>query len=118
MTSSSFTRLARLTVSTKRPPDVVGGRRGAPVTHLTGVPCLPLDPVDAELRARFNLPALGELLQTMVQGGLDIREGDLLVSGQDYPIRAVANWHWTPDNATYLLLILDQPSSGKWNCPT
>ena len=105
----SFDRFATVTASTKRPPDIVGGKRGAPVTTLTSLRCTPLDPVDPENRERFGLNAPMELLQSYVEGGLDIREGDLLVvSSVEYPIRAVGNWYWPPDEANYLHLVLEQ----------
>ena len=109
MTSLSFSRLATVTASTKRPPAVSGGKRGSPVEHIASLKCTPLDPVDAELRERLGLKAPMEALQTFVQGGLDIREGDILVVGStEYPIRAVADWTWPPDGADYQQLIVEE----------
>jgi hypothetical protein len=99
----SFDHFATVTASTKRPPAIAGGKRGTPAANLTS------DPVDSEIRERFGLNAPMELLQTFVEGGLDIKEGDLLVvSSVEYPIRAVGDWHWPPDDANYLHLILEQ----------
>lgn len=108
MTSAGFTRFATVTASTKRPPAVAGGKRGVPVTQIVSLSCLPLDPVDPELRERLGLETAHELLQTFAQGGLDIQEGDVLVVGStEYPIRAVADWRWPPDGADYLQLVLE-----------
>ena len=109
MGSAGFTRMATVSASTKRPPAVSGGKRGSPVTQVASLSCLPLDPVDPELRERLGLETAHELLQTFVQGGLDIQEGDVLVvGGTEYPIRAVADWRWPPDEADYLQLILEE----------
>lgn len=62
-------RLMTVTASTKRQPAVVGGKRGTPVAHLTGLTCTPLDPVDAELVKRMALDTPHEKLQTYVDGG-------------------------------------------------
>jgi len=109
MTSLGFTRMATVTASTKRPPALSSGVRGAATTNLSSLACLPLDPVDAELRARVAIDTPHELLQTFVQGGLDIEEGDILVvGGVDYPIRAVEDWTWPPDSEDYIRLIVEQ----------
>ena len=110
MTSKAFTLLASVTASTKRPPAAASGKIGAAATSISSLKCTPLDPVDAEMRQRLpQLAQYGELLQTFVQGGLDIREGDVLtVSSVDYPIRAVEDWHWRADNADYDRMILER----------
>lgn len=97
----SFARLAVVTASTKRPPAISGGKRGAPTTHLTSVMCLPLDTAEQqrvrELAARLGvaLDAPLDILQTTVDGNHDIKEGDILVvSGVEYPIRAIDDWYW------------------------
>ena len=89
----SFDRLASQTVSTKRNPAISGGKRGTATTLVATLACLPLDPVDPELRRRMALDTPHELLQTFAQGTLDIMEGDILVhKGVDYPIRSCAEW--------------------------
>jgi len=60
--------LLRVTASTKRQPAISSGKRGTPVTKLTGVKCTPLDPVDPELRNRLELDTPHELLQTIADG--------------------------------------------------
>lgn len=109
MTSLAFRRMATVVALTVRPPALSGGKRGTPTTKLVTVRCTPLDPVDPELRQRMAINTPNELLQTFVQGGLDIQEGDMLVvSGSTYPIRAVADWYWPGDSANYVHLILEQ----------
>jgi hypothetical protein len=109
MGSAGFSRFATVTASTKRPPAVSSGKRGVPATEISSLTCLPLDPVDAEVRERLALDTPHELLQTFAQGGLDIREGDILVVGStEYPIRAVEDWRWPPDSADYVRLVLEE----------
>jgi len=106
--SGSFARLASVTASTKRPPTISSGKRGAPATNVASLKCTPLDPVDAELRQRLALDTPHELLQTFVDNGVDIVEGDLLVVGStEYPIRSVGDWYWSPLSADYVRLILE-----------
>ena len=105
---ASFSRMASITASTKRSPGMVSGLEGAYVTNISSLACLPLDPVSPELELGVAGLAWRETLQTMVEGGLDIVEGDLLtVSGVDYPVRAVANWTWGPDSTDFLVLYLE-----------
>lgn len=63
-------RLLALTVSTKRQPAISAGKRGAPVTLLTGVRCTPLDPIPVtpEIRERLDLQTPHESLETFVDG--------------------------------------------------
>jgi len=76
--------------------------------NIASLSCTPLDPVDAELRTRLGLDTPHELLQTFVEGGLDIEEGDVLVVGStEYPIRAVEDWDWRPDGAEYDRLVVE-----------
>lgn len=109
MTSASFSHMATVTASVKRPPVVSGGKRGTPVAHIASLKCFPLDPLtDAEIVNQLNLMTPQEVLQTYVQDGLDIVEGDVLVvSGVDYQIRAVEDWDWPP-NDTFLRLTLTE----------
>jgi len=107
--SASFQKLATVTCGTKRSPSVASGKRGVPTTHLSGLKCLPLDPVDAEIRTRLELDTPHEVLQTMIEGGPDIKEGDVLVVGSsEYDIRSVADWNWRPSATDTLLLVLEE----------
>ena len=65
-------------LGTKRSPSISGGKRGVPTTNLSGLKCLPLDPVSAGIRTRLELNTPYESLQTMIEGGPDIVEGDVL----------------------------------------
>ncbi len=65
----SFSRLATKTAATKRSPGVSSGKVGTAVTNLTGLACLPLDPVSAEVERRLALDTPFEILQTFVSDG-------------------------------------------------
>ena len=103
-----FSILAYETASTKRPPAIASGKRGDPVENIASLFCIPLAPIDPNVTLRLGLDTPHELLQTFVDDGLDILEGDTLtVSGVDYPIKAVGDWPWRPGGTTRLRLILE-----------
>ena len=105
MTTPAFDNMASVTASTKRPPAVSSGKRGAPVENVASLSCTPLDPVDPELRQRLGLDTPHELLQTFVDDGVDIVEGDILVvSSTEYPIKAVGSWTWQSTSYVHLVL--------------
>jgi hypothetical protein len=60
MNSRSFARRATVSATTKRT------KKGEPTTHLPGLTCTPLDPVDPETRRRLALETPHELLQTFL----------------------------------------------------
>lgn len=66
MNTIGFKRMANVKASTKRPPAVVAGKRGAAITKLTGLKCTPLDPVSPEIQKRVALDTPMELLQTFI----------------------------------------------------
>lgn len=102
---SGLTRLATETCDTKRPPAIASGKRGAPASHLTGLRCTPLDPVDPETRYRLEIETPHTLLQTFIAGDPDIKRGDVLVMGSaEYPIRAVSDWKWRQDVFVHLIV--------------
>jgi len=106
--SASFTYLASVTASTKRNPNPVGGNIGPAVENISSLVCFPLDPLTPDIQQRTALQSPEEHLQTFVQGGLDIQEGDILVVGSaEYPIKAVGDWYWRPDDANYMYLVLE-----------
>lgn len=105
---SAFDKMATVTASTKRGGTVVDGLEQTETEVIASLSCLPLDPVSPEVAQGFEGLGFREILQTAVDGGLDIQEGDILtVSGTDYPIRAVADWYWRPDGTDYVVLILE-----------
>lgn len=107
--SASFQKLATVTCGTKRATVGATGKRGTPTTNLSGLKCLPLDPLDPEIRIRLELDTPHELLQTMIEGGPDIKEGDVLTVGSsEYDIRSVADWTWRPSATDTLLLVLEE----------
>lgn len=63
--SPSFKSLATLDCKTQRGVSS-GGRTGAPQDNLTGLKCLPIMPVDAQLAARSGLESLQESHQTII----------------------------------------------------
>ena len=104
----SFAQLASITASTKRSGGIVSGMEVGNVASIPTLKCLPLDPVSPDIELGIEGLAWYETLQTAVEGGLNIVEGDILVVGtKEYPIRAVADWNWPPDGADYLILYLE-----------
>lgn len=66
----SFAKMANITASTKRiPPVGADGKRGVPTTNLSTLKCMPLDPIDPDLKQRLALDTPHELLQTIVTDG-------------------------------------------------
>ena len=109
MRSGGFARMATVTASTQRQGAVVNGLAGDLAEEIASLKCLPLDPVTPEVAQMAGIGAFAELLQTMVEGGLDILEGDVLVVGSDtYKIRAVGQWTWRPTALDTLQLILEE----------
>lgn len=103
---SSFSKQATVTASTKR-ATLSGGKKGTPTTFISSFKCTPLDPVDAEVQQRLQLQGGHEVLQTFVEGSIDIKEGDVLVVGEvEYPIRAVGNWTWK--STVYRHLVIEE----------
>jgi hypothetical protein len=108
----SFDRQLTVTASTKRPPAIASGRRGAPVENVADMPCTPLWPLDSETRLRVQLDTPHELRQTFAPGDYDVREGDVLVVDEvEYPIRSVADWAWSGDAngaGSYLQIVVEE----------
>ncbi len=109
--SLSFQRLATVAFSTKRQQPVVDSKRLGPQPYLTdpALRCTPLDPADpggkGEFVARLITEATTQLLETMVDGELDIRAGDVLVArGREYPIKACGEWEWRGSIFRYLIV--------------
>lgn len=100
-------RMLTVTASTKRAPAIASGKRGAAATNVASLLCMPLDPVDPELRQRLALNTPHELLQTMTLE-TDIREGDILVvAGKEYPVRSCAEWIWRGGTSFRHLVVED-----------
>ena len=102
---AGFRSAATVTASTKRSPAPSSGKRGVPTTWLSSLQCTPLDPVDPETRQRLAINTPHELLQTFVDAGLDIIEGDILVvDSEEYPIRSAAQWTWRGSEFVHLII--------------
>jgi hypothetical protein len=98
-------RLMPNSVTIKRLPNVVGGKRSAPVVHLTNVPCTPLLPSDPEVLARVPNASPKELLQCFVPGTYDVREGDILIfDTREYPVRSAAEWALRTKSVNHLII--------------
>jgi hypothetical protein len=67
----SFDDGLSVSASTKRPPEISDGKRGAAAENLTGLSCTPLDPVTPELAHTAGLQSPHELLQTFLGDGTD-----------------------------------------------
>ncbi|KPK91509.1 MAG: hypothetical protein AMJ88_13455 [Anaerolineae bacterium SM23_ 63] len=107
--SASFQKLATVTCGTKRATVGATGLRSAPAVYLSNLKCLPLDPLEPDIKTSLELDTPHELLQTMIEGGPDIKEGDTLTVGSiEYKIRSVADWTWSPSATNTLLLILEE----------
>ncbi len=87
--------MATHSANIKKDPAASGGKIGKAEFAMVNIPCLPLDPVDPELRQSLGIDSPHRLLQTFIEGKYDIRNGYLLVEGgKEYPIRSVAPWDW------------------------
>lgn len=103
----TLSRMLTVTASTKRAPAIASGKRGVATTKVAALLCMPLDPVDPELRQRLAISTPHELLQTMTLE-TDIREGDILVVGsREYPVRSCAEWKWRGSMSFVHLVIED-----------
>lgn len=93
--SRTFDAMATVACSTKRKPTISGGKAGAPATSISSMSCWPLQPLSDQdqLSQTFQLETLVNMLETYVQGTLDILTGDILVIGStEYPIRIIQSW--------------------------
>ena len=111
MVDRSFTLMASTTASTKRRPAADGNELfQVPATNIASLACTPIDSMAPETVINADLGAPFTIFQTFVQGGLDIVAGDVFVVGsQEYAIRAIEPYEWTPDSsAVYMRLILEK----------
>ena len=104
--------MASTTASTKRRAAAdVNDLFSAPAANIASLACLPIDALDPEIAIHANLTgAPFTAFQTFVQSGLDIVAGDVLVVGsQEYDIRSIEPYEWTPDSAAvYMRLVLEK----------
>ena len=105
MTTASFDRLASVAASTKRQGPVVNGLAGAMATQIASLTCTPLDPVTPEIAQTAGLEVWVGLKQCMVDGDLNIANGDQFIVGSvTYKVRAVADYDWGSDVTSLLIL--------------
>lgn len=86
---------------------VTAGKRQPPVTHLVGLKCTRLFPADVgrmgALVEQGLLQSLSNVYETFLQGGYDIKAGDVLsVNGGQYTVAAVAPWS-KPNSDEYFM---------------
>lgn len=111
MSSPAFIRQLTITASTKRPPAIVGGKRGEMVAHLASVQIAPLTSVSSEVALRAGLDSPYALLQTFADD-VDIVDGDELTpadgefAGVAMPVRRVMKLAWGVRGDTTRLHIL------------
>lgn len=116
MKSGSFARLATVTASTQRAGAVADGLSGDLAASETDFKCTPLDPFSPGGAAKIGdvfktsgLEAFAELLITFCEDGLDILEGDTLITeGITYKVRAVGQWYWRPTDSNTLAILLEE----------
>jgi len=112
--TASMTKLMTVTASTKRFVETAGKYATTATTYLTNVMCLPIDPVPlGEASDRPTRNVLGSplgLFQTVVNGGLDIIPGHILVAGGvEYNIRMTEPWAASTNlNDAYMKLTLEK----------
>lgn len=111
MTSPAFARQLTITASTKRPPAVSGGKRGAMVANLASVQIAPLTGVSSEVALRAGLDSPYNLLQTFADD-VDIADGDELTPAEGVyanvamPVRRAMKLPWGVRGETIRLHIL------------
>jgi len=105
-----FDKFATITITTKRPPAISGGKRGAPVAYITTpIASTPIVPVSPEIAIRLNIGTPYEAKEIFVFESADIKEGDLVtIASIDYRVVAVAEWPWEFGVATFLRIILEE----------
>lgn len=108
----SLDLLATKTASIKR-AQIAAGKRGQPVTVLNGLKCTPLYPADPgavnNLLMRIKSETPYRILETFLTGRPDIRGGDLLVvDGDAYTVRAVAEWTMPGGSRRFTHLLVEE----------
>jgi hypothetical protein len=106
--SNSFDKLKTATAQTKRQGAVSGGLAGDLEVEIDSLDCLPIDPLNSEIAQTVGLETWVGLYQTMVDGDLDIQEGDQFISGETYKVRAVGDWSWRPEADVYGVVVLEE----------
>lgn len=106
--SASFSKLANVTASTKRSA-YSSSKFTAAVTSIASLSCTPLMPVSERTVATAGLETPVNMLETYVQGGLDIKAGDILVvSSVEYNVVWVGEWYWRPAGTDTLQLVVQE----------
>lgn len=119
---SLWDRMATVSCSTKRNPDVADGKRGARATHLKDVSIVSLMPASTQTLRHPAFQSLAvELWETFTHSHEhtddgetvtqvpDIHQGDVLVvGGEDYYVQFVGEWPATSYTDAYLHIVVQE----------
>ncbi len=110
--SATYQRQLTVSASTRRPPAIASGKRGALAEHLPLVYVSPLTPVSIETAQRVGLDSPYNLLQTFTDGDADIADGDELTpldgpyEGRAMSVKRVVKLVWGVSGRTQRLHVL------------
>lgn len=109
MNDESFSYLTTATATTQREGAPASGIAGAMANSVVGFKCTPPTPLTPEVAKMVGIGAFAELLQTFVEGGLDIIPKDTFITGGiTYYVRAVGEWYWEPKDSNNLAIVLEE----------
>ena len=109
--TTSFSKLATVTASTKRIPAIASGKIGSRAVNVVSLKCTPIDPLGTGSQPSFDnvdvLDAHSQLYVTYCESTTDIQQGDEFIVGTvSYTVRTVEDWAF--DGANYLRVILSK----------
>lgn len=94
---ASRDKLFTITFDTKRVGATVGGLEPNPTPVLSGIACLPLYPVNMEMKISMGVDPTTNLQATITFGDIDVLQGDIMiVDSGEFNIRWVETWAWRP----------------------
>lgn len=104
--TSSRDHLFTETFGTRRIGDTVAGLQPDPTPVLSGIACLPLYPVNMNIKISMGVDPSVNLQAIITYGDIDIRQGDVLVIGSGlYNIKWVGPWNWRPGDYYYQVFV-------------
>lgn len=115
--SRSLRRMMTKTATTKKPATMSGNNRSGRTSYLTGVRCLPPDPVDPrnDIVLRLGLDSPTELYQTVCEN-VDIQtEHTITIDSVEYVVRGVGPFDGDTRHATsekFKVLYLEREKRG------
>jgi len=103
--TTSFTKLATVTASTKRIPTIASGKIGSRAVNIVSLKCTPIDPVSPGSENVDVLDAHVQLYVTYCESTTDIQQGDEFIVGTtSYTVKSAEDWAF--GSSTYLRIIL------------